>query len=163
MRAGDAPSGLRKLRNSVARFEASPHALARLTEANVLCGDLGTFAILLSDPRAQRVTHVVNCAALVSFARKPGGRTTNVATGTAARGQLQEFDIAELGALQPEFERWFGPCDPKRTAYAIRAYCAFASLNVTFDNSRLRDADVDGCVRTSARTSIAQQMETDGR
>ena len=83
VRASDARSGLRALRQSIARFEPGRSALARLTEESVFCGDLESFPLLTADPRASTVTHVLNCAALVSFSWKREVWRTNVEHTTA--------------------------------------------------------------------------------
>lgn len=333
VRASDSRSGLQALRKSILRFEPSPSALLRLTEDSVFCGDLETFPSLAADPRAAAITHVLNCAALVSFAWKrevwrtnvehtsafadciarlpalrrvlhvstamvSGGTTDqlvceddfpgtarqftlytkskaeierrlpaalngalviarpsiivghtrigckpspsifwlfrmmhaarrlpfspsrridvvpvdycaralvhllfktdlaheryHVSAGHAAScsfteidaaysrardetgvGALQEFDVATLREIETQFDDWFGACDSKSAASAIKVYRAFARLNVTFDNARLlaegvaappRFVDYLGtCVRTGENQTIADQMVRESR
>lgn len=333
VRACDPRTGLERLVSSISRFEPSPHALARLNENVIVCGDLASFPAFASDPRTKRITHVLNCAAAVSFAWKREVWTTNVedtlqfarcvadlprlrrvlhvstalvcgaatdctvhedefpgsarqftlytkskakierrlprlldgaltlvrpsivlghtrlgceasasifwlfrmihaarqlpfpprncidivpvdycarslvhllfnntlthsryhvsagpqascsfaeidaafsrACGTCGDSDLEEFDIEDLPALESKFQDWFGPCNTKQAARAIRVYHAFAGLNVTFDNRRaLRDAVdppprltdyIAACVRTGQRESVAEQMARDFR
>ena len=66
VRSERARNGAESLRRNLARFD--PRAATRLTEDSILCGDLESFSAMLEDERVKRVTHVVNCAALVSFA-----------------------------------------------------------------------------------------------
>jgi len=332
VRAGDAQMGLHALRKSIARFEPGAQALRRLTEESVFCGDLESFPGLAADPRMCSITHVLNSAALVSFAWKREVWRTNVEhtsmfaecvarlpalrrvlhvstamvsggttdrsvcedefPGTArqftlytkskaeierrlpaalngalviarpsiivghtrvgctpspsifwlfrmmhaarqlpfsplrlidvvpvdycarslahlllkddlaheryhvsagpqascsfaeidaaysdARGEpgrtLQQFDVEDLPLMSEDFREWFGPCDSRQAACAIKVYRAFAGLNVTFDNARLlaegmesppRFSDYLGtCVRTGERETIAEQMNRDSR
>jgi nucleoside-diphosphate-sugar epimerase len=57
---------------------SDPAQLARLSPEMVLCGDLSTFPALLHDARVQSITHVLNAAALASFAFKKEIWTVNV-------------------------------------------------------------------------------------
>lgn len=333
IRACDARTARERLLCSISRFGVSPRAYERAAESTILCGDLSTFSTLTSDPRFKRVTHVLNCAAAVSFAWKRQVWTTNVddtlgfaqcvaqlpvlyrflhvstamvcgaatnrtvhedefpgaarqftlytkskaeierrlppvldgaltvvrpsiilghsrlgctaspslfwlfrmihgarrvpfaplnridivpvdycaraivhllfkqtlahsryhvsagpqascsfaeidaaysqACGEAMPSDLAQFDIGDLPVLEQHFQSWFGPCDPKRAAGAIRIYRAFAGLNVTFDNARaLQDGIappprfvdyISACVRTGQRESILEQMMSDFR
>jgi nucleoside-diphosphate-sugar epimerase len=95
VRAGSAGEGLARLRVSVAQMAPDPALLARLTPEMVLCGDLDTFPGLVRDERVQRITHVLNSAALASFAFKKEVWTVNVEHTTAFVRA-----IAELPAMQ---------------------------------------------------------------
>jgi nucleoside-diphosphate-sugar epimerase len=83
VRAGSAEEGLRRLREKVAVMTESSAALARLKSAMILCGDLELFPALLGDARVQSITHVLNSAALASFAWKKEVWTVNVDHTTA--------------------------------------------------------------------------------
>ena len=83
VRAEGAAEGLARLRASVAQMTADPALLARLTPEMVLCGDLSTFPALVRDARVQAITHVLNAAALASFAFKKEVWTVNVEHTTA--------------------------------------------------------------------------------
>jgi nucleoside-diphosphate-sugar epimerase len=78
VRAADARTGLERLRASLSKLEVAPSFSARLNEDSVLCGDLASFPDCIADPRVQAVTHVLNVAALASFAWKPDVWNTNV-------------------------------------------------------------------------------------
>jgi len=83
VRACSPEEGLERARRSLERFEV-PHALlAKLTVANILCGDLGNVAAFERDPRLDAVTHVVNCAGITSFGKDPDVWRVNV-DGTLA-------------------------------------------------------------------------------
>ena len=95
VRAGSAGEGLARLAESIAHMAPDPALLARLSPEMVLCGDLDTFPALVHDARVQSITHVLNAAALASFAFKKEVWTVNVEhTTTFVRA------IAKLPAMQ---------------------------------------------------------------
>jgi nucleoside-diphosphate-sugar epimerase len=93
--------------------------------------------------------------------------------GLASTSELEAFDIADVAAMEDRFGEWFGPCDTKQIASAIRIYRAFGSLNVRFDNQRLINEGMEPpprfvdylaeCVRTGEEKSISEQMRYDFR
>lgn len=93
--------------------------------------------------------------------------------GGSPERDLRQFAIEDVRALEPMFRDWFGDCDTRQVARAIRVYHAFAGLNVTFDNRRVlletaepppRFTDyLTACVRSAQGVSIMQQMASDLR
>jgi nucleoside-diphosphate-sugar epimerase len=83
VRAGSTGEGLARLSASIATMASDPALLARLSPAMVLCGDLASFPALVHDARVQSITHVLNAAALASFAFKKEIWTVNVEHTTA--------------------------------------------------------------------------------
>jgi thioester reductase-like protein len=78
VRASDQKAGLERVRKSLGKAGAQSQMLAGLSEAQVLCGELGSAAQLASDPRVKEVTHVFNCAAVTAFSQRPSIRKVNV-------------------------------------------------------------------------------------
>src|SRR5450830_1119649 len=78
VRAGSAGEGLARLSESIAQMAPDPHLLTRLSPEMVVCGDLDTFPALVHDAHVQSITHVLNAAALASFAFKKEVWTVNV-------------------------------------------------------------------------------------
>lgn len=64
-RAGDPQSGLERVLDNMRKFNVPEDKLASLKVDNILIGDLSQPEAFLNDPRLDRVTHVVNCAAIV--------------------------------------------------------------------------------------------------
>ena len=62
-RAGDPQSGLERVQENMRKFNVPEDKLASLSVDNILTGDLSQPEAFLNDPRLDRVTHVVNCAA----------------------------------------------------------------------------------------------------
>jgi thioester reductase-like protein len=56
VRASDQKAGLERVRKSLGKAGAQSQMLAGLSEAQVLCGELGSAAQLASDPRVKEVT-----------------------------------------------------------------------------------------------------------
>jgi nucleoside-diphosphate-sugar epimerase len=83
VRASSPEEGLERARRSLERFEVPRALLAKLTVANILCGDLANVAAFERDPRLDAVTHVVNCAGITSFGKDPDVWRVNV-DGTLA-------------------------------------------------------------------------------
>lgn len=78
IRADSPERGLERLRTSLEKFDLDREMLARLTERNVICGDLMDVAAFAADPRLDNVTYAVNCAGVTSFGRNPNIRVINV-------------------------------------------------------------------------------------
>jgi len=97
VRADDTATALARLRDAVAKLQPDPAALARLNTDMLLCGDLASFPDLLVDERVQSITHILNAAALASFAWKPEvwkinvEHTTEFARAAARLPRLQRF------------------------------------------------------------------------
>jgi nucleoside-diphosphate-sugar epimerase len=70
IRAADRAAALARVRESIAKFEPSAEVVSRVSESQMLCGDLQTFAGCVTDPRVAAITHVLNCGAYASFAWK---------------------------------------------------------------------------------------------
>jgi nucleoside-diphosphate-sugar epimerase len=78
VRATDAISAVARVRTNLERF-AIPESVQDLVDpAQVICGDLTQLDSLRNDPRLERITHVLNCAAVTSFGSDPRIWTTNV-------------------------------------------------------------------------------------
>ena len=111
VRAPTRADGLQRLRDSLRRFHVSEDKLAALREDQVVCGDLTDVASFASDPRLDRVTHVLHCAAIASFANHPGIHAVNV-EGT--------FAFAQRMSRAPKLRRFVHvgtamACGPNRT------------------------------------------------
>lgn len=78
VRARDKDTELQRVRRSIARFEPGARTLPRVSDDMMLCGGLETFPKLAGDSRLSEVTHVLNPAAVVSFAWKREVWATNV-------------------------------------------------------------------------------------
>lgn len=83
VRAKTAEEGLSRVIQSLSRFDLPQALLQQLAPAQVILGDLGDVAAFAEDPRLNRVTHVLNCAAVASFGEHPGIWPVNV-IGTVA-------------------------------------------------------------------------------
>ena len=70
--------GLDRIKQACIKVGANNAFLSRLTVEQILCGELGTADGFAIDPRLADVTHVVNCAALTSFANRPAIHKINV-------------------------------------------------------------------------------------
>lgn len=68
------------------KFNVSEDKLSRVTQDNILLGDLGNPDSYLEDSRLDNVTHVINCAAIASFGNNPMIWKVNV-DGTLALAQ----------------------------------------------------------------------------
>lgn len=86
VRAPTVAEGLVRIRTSLARFAPPGPMLERLSENQIVLGDLAEVGDFANDPRLDRVTHVLNCAAVASFGDHPGIWPINV-TGTVAFAQ----------------------------------------------------------------------------
>ncbi len=98
VRAADAVTARRRLDESISRMGAGAPLRTLLDDDMMLCGDLGDFAGRhAGDSRLACVTHVINCAALASFAWKPEvwdvnvNHTTTFAQSAARLPHLQRF------------------------------------------------------------------------
>ncbi|MDE1010757.1 MAG: SDR family oxidoreductase [Paraburkholderia fungorum] len=78
VRGASVADALARLRASAVRC-GLPHARAqRITEANVMVGELGSEFSEIDLARLARASHVINCAALASFSTHPQVLDTNV-------------------------------------------------------------------------------------
>ncbi|WP_295686006.1 SDR family oxidoreductase [uncultured Nevskia sp.] len=83
VRASSQEEGLTRLLESLGRFESKTAPLSLLTVDQIIVGDLADVAAFSDDPRLDRVTHVLNSAAVASFGNHPGIWPVNV-VGTVA-------------------------------------------------------------------------------
>lgn len=88
-RASDPQSGLDRVLENMRKFNVPEDKLASLGVDNILIGDLSQPDAFLNDPRLDRVTHVVNCAAVASFGNNPLIWKVNV-EGTLALARRME-------------------------------------------------------------------------
>ncbi len=123
VRADDDASGLERARRSLARFGVSPELLASLHERQVIAGDLADVDAFSGDTRLDAVTHVLNCAAIASFANHPGIWPVNVEGTFRFAKRMSEVPglqrFLHVGtamacgpnAVSPVAESWFTPGD----------------------------------------------------
>jgi nucleoside-diphosphate-sugar epimerase len=97
VRAKTPEEGLMRMIESLRRFEPSPAQLEQLSVQQIILGDLADVAAFTDDVRLNRVTHVMNCAAVASFGNHPGIWPVNV-EGTVA--------FAQRMAKAPRLERF---------------------------------------------------------
>ena len=71
VRAKNPEEGLERLRETLRRFGATDFSLDALRPEQIVCGDLGDAAAFAEDSRLDTVTHVINSAAVASFANNP--------------------------------------------------------------------------------------------
>ncbi|WP_435626617.1 SDR family oxidoreductase [Candidatus Ferrigenium straubiae] len=86
VRAANAGEGLERIRQQLQLFEVPASQLNGLTEGQILLGDFNDVIAFTGDRRLDDVTHVINCAAIASFANNPLIRPVNV-VGTFAFAQ----------------------------------------------------------------------------
>lgn len=86
VRAANTEEGLERIRQQLRLFGLSSSQLIGLTEDQILLGDFSDVSAFTSDQRLDDVTHVINCAAIASFANNPLIRPINV-FGTFAFAQ----------------------------------------------------------------------------
>lgn len=65
---GDA---VRRIHENMRKFNVSESKLSKITESNILLGDLGKPDLYLEVPRLDSITHMINCAAILSFGKNP--------------------------------------------------------------------------------------------
>jgi nucleoside-diphosphate-sugar epimerase len=94
VRAPDAAQGLERLLNQLKRLGAGDRELTQLHLQQVLCGDLSELDSVAGDARLARVSTVIHCAALATFASHPSLEKINV-DGTLALAALMQ-DRARL-------------------------------------------------------------------
>lgn len=95
---GETPAAaLARLRNNLDSFELAPELKNKITEEDLILGDLKTPELFLDDPRLELVTHVINCAAVASFSNNPLIKPVNV-DGT--------FALAKKMASVPNMQRF---------------------------------------------------------
>lgn len=83
VRAGTVQEGLERILKSLARFEPPATLLEQLSAGQIVLGDLADVDSFADDPRLNRVTQVLNCAAVASFGDHPDIWPVNV-VGTVA-------------------------------------------------------------------------------
>lgn len=97
VRAGSPAEGRERILASLRTFEISPALFSKVETRQIICGGLTDVAEFADDARLAGVTHVINCAALASFANHPQIRPVNVdgtlefARTMHARARLQRF------------------------------------------------------------------------
>ncbi|ADO47208.1 SDR family oxidoreductase [[Enterobacter] lignolyticus] len=95
VRASDRAKGLERVKENMRKFNIRDDKLNALTEDDILLGDLGNPEDFLDDARLNKVTHVLNCAAVASFGNNPLIWKVNV-EGTLALAQR----MAQVTGLQ---------------------------------------------------------------
>jgi len=83
VRAKTPEEGLARVIESLRRFEPNQALLEKLSVQQIILGDLAEVEAFADDVRLNRVTHVMNCAAVASFGNHPGIWPVNV-VGTVA-------------------------------------------------------------------------------
>lgn len=91
-----------------------------------------------------------------------------------AFGRSVPYDVRPSTLLRAEADRFvslFGPCDVQRMTAALELYYRFASLDVVFENSRMKALGIDPppkftsylsrCLERPAGLPIAEQMKDD--
>ena len=71
VRAGSREEGVARMRESLAKFEVPKEDIARLDATQIILGDLRNPLDMFDDPALSHITHVINCAAIASFANNP--------------------------------------------------------------------------------------------
>jgi nucleoside-diphosphate-sugar epimerase len=94
VRAADANEGAERIRTVLAKYELSESELARIKPEQIVLGDFRDVDTIMSDARLTDVTHVINSAALASFANLPGLWPVNVDGTFAFAKRLHE--VAKL-------------------------------------------------------------------
>jgi thioester reductase-like protein len=95
VRANNPAQGLTRIKDNMAKFNLAPDLFDSISEENILLGDLSEPEGFLSDRRINRVTHVINCAAVASFGNNPLIWKVNV-EGTLALAKR----MSQVGGLQ---------------------------------------------------------------
>ena len=83
VRANTPQSGLNRVKENLRKFNVCEDRLQYLTTDNILIGDLNKPEEFLRNTILEKVTHVINCAAVASFSNNPFIWPVNV-TGTLA-------------------------------------------------------------------------------
>lgn len=71
VRASNKQNGLKRILNNLRKFDIAEPLLSRLTEDNIIIGDLAEPESFLQHPALDSVTHVINSAAIASFGNNP--------------------------------------------------------------------------------------------
>lgn len=71
VRADSYGDAINRVHENMRKFNVSGSKLSKITESNILLGDLGKPDVYLEDPRLDSITHVINCAAITSFGKNP--------------------------------------------------------------------------------------------
>jgi nucleoside-diphosphate-sugar epimerase len=93
VRAQNEQAGKQRVLAMLERFALPERLMQRLSERQIICGDLADSAALRADTRLGAVTDVINCAAFASFSNHPDIPRTN-ASGT------EVFAKALMGAAR---------------------------------------------------------------
>jgi Nucleoside-diphosphate-sugar epimerases len=95
---GETPAvALTRLKSNLDSFELNTELKNKITENDIILGDLKTPELFLDDERLNLVTHVINCAAVASFSNNPLIQPVNV-DGT--------FALAKKMASVPNIQRF---------------------------------------------------------
>ena len=78
VRAPSKSAGRERVVESLAKFELPAEVLARVREEQIILGDFKQAAAIFSDPLLAEVTHVINSAAIATFANHPSLWPINV-------------------------------------------------------------------------------------
>ncbi|WP_089576402.1 SDR family oxidoreductase [Escherichia coli] len=95
VRANTPQSGLNRVKENLRKFNVCEDRLQYLTTDNILIGDLNKPEEFLRNTILEKVTHVINCAAVASFSNNPFIWPVNV-TGTLAFAKR----MAKVAGLQ---------------------------------------------------------------
>jgi nucleoside-diphosphate-sugar epimerase len=118
VRAENAAEGVVRMAAALERLEVPAAEAEQLSPQQILIGDLGKVAGFTDDARLDRVTHVINCAAIASFSNNPLIWPVNVdgtfafAQRMARSGRLRRFlhvgtaMACGTGNDSPVFESW---------------------------------------------------------
>ena len=89
--------GRNRLAEAMRKQGATQDILSKLSPEQILCSDLGSTVSFTEDTRLSGVTHIINCAAVPSFADKPAIRRVNVDdTLTFARSVAQLPNVEQF-------------------------------------------------------------------
>lgn len=89
VRANTLQSGLERVKENMRKFNICEDKLDCLATRNILLGDLNNPEKFFADPRLDKITHVINCAAVASFGNNPFIWSVNV-KGTLAFAKRME-------------------------------------------------------------------------
>jgi len=78
VRAPTKSAGRARVIDALRKFEITDQLLERVREEQIVLGDYKDPAAIFTDPVLAEVTHVINCAAIASFANHPGLWPINV-------------------------------------------------------------------------------------
>lgn len=112
---------LARLKKNISNFGVPAEVLVKVTDKNVIIGDLAYPENFMADIRLERVTHVINCAAIASFGKNPLIKKVNV-DGT--------FKFAERMSRVKNLKRFLHvgtamACTPEPHSLISEADCSF--------------------------------------